>query len=30
MDMIGISTIQFSLHLVSALFMGATVGLERQ
>lgn len=28
--MIGISTIQFSLHLLSALFMGAIVGLERQ
>jgi len=28
--MSGISTIQFSLHLFSAIFMGATVGLERQ
>lgn len=28
--MAGISTIQFSLHLLSALFMGVTVGLERQ
>jgi putative Mg2+ transporter-C (MgtC) family protein len=30
MDMIGISTIQFSLHLMAAIFMGAIVGLERQ
>jgi putative Mg2+ transporter-C (MgtC) family protein len=28
--MSGIGTIQFSLHLLSALFMGVTVGLERQ
>lgn len=28
--MIGISTIQFSLHLMAAIFMGAIVGLERQ
>jgi putative Mg2+ transporter-C (MgtC) family protein len=30
MGMIGISTIQFSLHLMAAIFMGAIVGLERQ
>jgi len=28
--MTGINTIQFSLHLLAALFMGAIVGLERQ
>jgi putative Mg2+ transporter-C (MgtC) family protein len=28
--MTGISTIQFSLHLMAAIFMGAIVGLERQ
>jgi putative Mg2+ transporter-C (MgtC) family protein len=30
MGMTGISTIQFSLHLMAALFMGVIVGLERQ
>ena len=28
--MVGISTLSFSLHLVVAILMGATVGLERQ
>jgi uncharacterized membrane protein YhiD involved in acid resistance len=29
-DMIGISTLQFALHLWLAIGMGAIVGLERQ